>query len=335
MCVWLGRIGTVSLAALLAIGMVPAVRAEPPADPASIWTIQDENSSITTNKLTDKYYVNGLRLGWTSPTDRLPALLADFGTRLWGEGRQRIAIDVSQAIYTPANTVAVPPDPKDRPYAGVLTASAAMLHDSDTSRSILGIQAGVVGPDAQASGLQNGFHDEVGFGHTEGWSSQIHNEPVVEFLGEKIWRLPLGQAGLWQFDALPEVEGGVGNLRIYALAGSVFRVGQNLTTDFGVARPHPGLNGADAYTPIRKLAWYFFAGFDVQAVGHDITIDGNSFQSSASASRQPFVSEGELGLAIILEHIRLSYTQVVQTEEIVGQHGGLHQFGSLAISVRF
>jgi lipid A 3-O-deacylase len=333
-----GRIGIVAVATLFAVGMtrtVPVAMAEPPADPASIWTLQDENASISTNSLTDKYYVNGLRLGWTSPTDALPAMLANFGKALWGEGRQRLSLDITQSIYTPANTVAVPPDPTDRPYAGVLTAAASLLHDTDDARSILGIQAGMVGPAALASETQNGFHDVIGFGHTEGWASQIHNEPVAEFLGEQIWRAPLGKFGPLEFDALPQIEGGVGNLRIYGLVGSVFRIGQNLTSDFGVARPNPGLNGADAYTPIRQLAWYFFAGVDGQVVGHDITIDGNDFEHSASATRQPFLGEAEAGLTVILEHVRLSYTQIIQSQQTVGQHGGLHQFGSLTLSVRF
>src|SRR5271154_6993064 len=98
--------GAVCLTAGLVLAAVPS-KAEPLADPTSIWTLQDENSSITTSKLNDKYYVNGLRLGWTSPTDDLPSFIARFGHGLWGDGQQRLSIDVSQAIYTPADTVIV------------------------------------------------------------------------------------------------------------------------------------------------------------------------------------------------------------------------------------
>jgi lipid A 3-O-deacylase len=87
--------------------------------------------------------------------------------------------------------------------------------------------------------------------------------------------------------------------------------------------------------PSRDLAWYVFAGVDGQAVAHDITIDGNTFQASAHATRVPFVGEMEIGFAVIVGRARISYTQVIQTEEIKGQQGGPHQFGSLALSLRY
>jgi len=329
-----GILGTGLLVAGLSIATVPA-SAEPVADPSSIWTLQDENASITTSKLNDKYYVNGLRLGWTSPTDDVPGFISGVGHGVWGDGQQRLSIDFSQSIYTPADTIAVPPDPRDRPYAGVLLADVTLLQDTDATRSVLGLQVGLIGPDAGAEGVQNGFHNIVGFGHTMGWHYQIHDEPLGELLGQWVWRLPIGHAGGLEADALPSFEAGVGNLRDYALTGSVFRLGQGLDADFGPARLRPGLTGSDAYVSSRQFGWYLFAGVDGQAVAHDITIDGNSFQSSASAERVPLVGEFEGGLAILVAGMRISYTQVFQSEEVRGQHGGLHQFGSLTLSAKF
>src|SRR5580692_13162011 len=87
----------------LALGTVSA-QAAPPADPSSIWTLQDENASISAANLTDRYYVNGLRLGWTSPTSQVPGFLATLGNTLWGDGQQRIGFSLSQQMYTPADT---------------------------------------------------------------------------------------------------------------------------------------------------------------------------------------------------------------------------------------
>ena len=164
-----------SVLALTLVASATAARAQPPADPDGIWTLQDENSSIATSKLRDKYYVNGLRLGYTSPTDTLPASLENFDNWMWGPGRSRWALDFAQQMYTPANVNITPPDPRDRPYAGVLTATFSLQHDTDSSRSILGVQAGVVGPDALAKQMQNGFHNLVGFHASKGWNFQIHD----------------------------------------------------------------------------------------------------------------------------------------------------------------
>ena len=323
------------LSLAIAVTAAPA-NAQRTTDNAGIWTLQDENSSMATGSgLKDKYYVNGLRLNFTSPTDTLPMLLSNFDDWVWGPGRSRYSLELSQSMFTPASVQKVPPNPRDRPYAGVLTVTGSLLHDSGASRSILGLQAGLVGPDALAKQLQNGFHSMVGYNASQGWSYQIHDEPVADLLAEKIWRVPLARIGGLEMDALPEAAGGAGNLRDYALLGSAFRIGQGLDSDYGVARVNPGMSGSDVFMPSRNLAWYAFIGADGQAVAHDITIDGNTFRTSASATRKPLVGEMEIGFAVIFGRARISYTQVIQTEEIKGQQGGPHQFGSLALSLRY
>ena len=93
-------------AAVAATLMLPAIaaQAQPAPDTASIWTLQEENASIGATDPTDRLYVNGLRLGWTSPTTGVPDFLASLGETLWGDGQQRIGFDLSQQIYTPTNT---------------------------------------------------------------------------------------------------------------------------------------------------------------------------------------------------------------------------------------
>ena len=67
---------------------------------------------------TDKWYTDGWSLGvshsgpsWMDPVaDWLP----------WGEGRRTVGYDMAQAMFTPADKERNPPDPNDRPYAGIL-----------------------------------------------------------------------------------------------------------------------------------------------------------------------------------------------------------------------
>ena len=307
--------------------------AQPPADTSGVWSIQDENATVTTAKLTDRNYVNGLQLGWTSPTDTVvPSFLATMGHTLWGDGRQRISFNLSQSIFTPSDTQDTRPDPHDRPYAGVLTGNFYLMEDSDTWRSTVGLQIGLVGPGAAGEEVQNGFHDIIGQGQNRGWGYQIHNEPVLELLSQRVWRLPIATFSGLETDALPDLEVGAGNLRVYALTGVSVRLGQGLTSDFGVSRVRPAMTGGEAFQPTRPFAWYVFAGLDGQAVAHDITLDGNTFETSSHVSRQPWVGEAEFGVAVMYYGVRLTYTQ---TQEFHGQHGGLHQMGALALSARF
>ena len=325
------------LLAVLAAGLlaIEAARAAPPSDPYSIVTIQGENSSISSASLTDRYYTNGLRLSYTSPTDTLPRFLADADRLIWGDGRQRIAVDVFQQIFTPANTQSRAPVPGDRPYAGVLALTTTLINDTDRSRSTLGVSLGLIGPDAQGEQVQNGFHDLIGQNHNLGWKNQLHDEPIIEIVPQRIWRYDLAQFGGFELDTLPALQVGIGNYRDYAQAGARFRFGQGLHSDFGPVRLVPGLNGSDAYTAVRPFAWYVFSGFDGQLVGKDITLNGNSFRNSLEVTPKPFVGELEAGLALLYAGFRLTYTQVFQTEQFKHQRGGLHQFGSIALSAHF
>lgn len=223
------------------------------ADPTSIWTLQDENASISTAKLTDRYYVNGLQLGYTSGTDGVPDAMARVGRAVWGDGTMRIGFDISQQIFTPANTAAYNPPPGDRPYAGVLLGTMSLFQDTSDSRGFLSIGAGLVGPWALAEQLQNSFHDLIGQAHDNGWHDQLRNEPALEITSARTWRLPMGTVGGLETDALPDLAIGLGNVRIYMQTGAVIRLGQGLNSDYGVARILPGPSGGDAFKPNSAL----------------------------------------------------------------------------------
>jgi hypothetical protein len=312
----------------------------PAGDPGAILSVQIENDVIAR---TDRNYSSGIRLGWTSPSvdatgnDYLPRFLTEFGNTLWGPGRQRLAIDFSNALYTPKDTAARIPDSRDRPYAGVTLGSVFLLHDTTTTRDVLGFSLGVLGPSARAESIQNGFHDLIGDQNSGGWSHQIKDMPVVQLVTGRTWRYELTFApgtGI-DVDILPSAIVGIGTLRDYAQVGFQLRVGQGLQSDFGTSRISPGLSGSDAYTPNRDFVWYLFAGADGQAIGWDATLDGNPFHSGPRVTRQPFVAEMEGGLAVIYHGVRITYTHIAQTQSFYRQRGGLFQFGSLAISTRF
>ncbi len=307
----------------------------PPDDPASIWTLAGENSTISTADLTDRYYTNGLKLGFSSATGDVPDFLERFGHAVFGAGQQRLTVDVTQQIFTPKDTASFDPPLDDRPYAGLLLANVGIVQDTLTSRSTLGLGVGMVGPSALGQSVQNGFHTLIGQDTNNGWGTQLHDEPVFEILGARVWRVPTGAVGGLDTDLLPDVSLGLGTIRIYAEAGGQFRFGQGLDSDFGASRLRPGPSGGDAFRPTRPFAWYVFAGANGQAVARDVTLDGNLWQDSRSVTIKPLVAEFEGGFALIAWGMRLSYTQVFQTQEFDHQKGGLHQFGALALSVRF
>lgn len=308
---------------------------QPATDDATIWSLSGENSSISTANLTDRYYTNGLRLGFTSAPDQLPSFLDSIGHAVFGAGQQRLTVDIRQQIFTPRDTESYDPPLDDRPYAGLLMADIGLVQDTAATRSALSLGVGVVGPSALGQSVQNGFHSIIGQNPNNGWGTQLHDEPVFEVLGSRVWRVPTGSLAGAETDLLPDVSVGLGTVRVYAEAGAQFRFGQGLDSDFGALRIQPGPSGGDTFRPTRPFAWYVFAGADGQAVAHDITLNGNTWQDSRSVTLTPLVAEFQAGVAIMAWGIRLSYTQVFQTQEFKHQSGGLHQFGALAASVRF
>ncbi len=333
----LGRI----FGAIIFIVTAGSARAElPAADTGPIITFQIENDVLNN---TDRNYTSGFRLGWTSPNadvkgePYLPRFLSDLGTYVWGEGRQRISIDVSSAIFTPTNIHAATPDPRDRPYAGVIMANAFLLHDTTTTRSLLGLSLGILGPSARGEDIQNGFHDLIADPEANGWRHQIKDMPIVQIFAGRTWRYDLlsyPSAGVG-VDILPAVTGGVGTMRDFAQFSAQIRLGQGLDSDFGTTRVRPGLSGSDAYTPTLPFVWYVFAGADGQGILRDATLDGNPFASGPHVGHQWFVGEFEAGLAIIYRGVRLTATHVAQTSTFHGQRGGFFQFDSFAASMRF
>ncbi|HBK09039.1 MAG TPA: DUF2219 domain-containing protein [Acetobacteraceae bacterium] len=326
-----------TITALVAVLAIPSIaaRAQQAADPSSIWTIQDENASVLAGNPPDRLYVNGLRLGWTSPTGHVPDFLANLGRALWDGGQQRVGFDLTQQIYTPIGTTASVPSPYDRPYAGVLLGNFSLMSDTEDTRSVLSLSLGVVGPAAGAETVQNGFHDIIGQAHINGWGSQIQNTPAVEILHERTWRLPIGTVAGLETDALPSLTIGLGDLRDYIQTGVTFRFGQGLASDFGVPRVRPGLSGGDVFMPTRPFAWYIFAGVDGQAVGYDLLLQSHPFRGGPHVSTIWDVAEMQGGFAVMAYGMRLTFAYVAQTPEFNGQSGGMHQFGSAALSFRF
>ncbi len=123
-------------------------------------------------------------------------------------------------MFTPRDTQISPPDPRDRPYAGPLLGNAALIHDTDRARSVLDLNVGVIGPAALGEEVQNGFHSLISQEPNKGWDSQLPNQPVLELLASRIWRLPVASVGPLEIDTLPTLTAGLGTWRVYGLAGT-------------------------------------------------------------------------------------------------------------------
>jgi lipid A 3-O-deacylase len=303
----------------------------------------------------DRHYTNGLELNW------LPAPSAP-GEENWFESTAeaipfvgnendvgRIGWSLGQSIFTPQNKVATEPLPHDRPYAGWLYAGLTLIKAPAPDPTLqsrvdeidtLTLDLGVVGRAAEGEQVQNSFH-AFAFGneHVNGWKNQLKSEPGLLISYDHKWRA-LGQTNFWGLgaDITPTVGFDLGNVMIDAAAGGMIRIGRDLPSDYGPPRIKPGLSGSDFFLSDtdsgHDFGWYVFAGAEGRAVAHNIFLDGNTFATSQSVPKKTLVADFQAGVAIIVYGVRLTASEVIRTQEFVGQHGN-DQFGSISASFNF
>lgn len=328
------------LAPLLAALAAPALGQEaPPPDPAASYNLTVENDLFGG---TDKYYTSGFQFSWFSASADPPhwlAWLSGIATPFFPRGgTPRWGLALGQNIFTPEDTQARIPDPKDRPYAGWLYGSITFTSYTDTALGAFEVQLGVVGPAALGEQVQNNVHDAIDVGRALGWDHQLKDEPGINLILTRQWRLnqpllrddPRGLA----LGLVPSLTASLGNVQTYASAGLMVRVGSNLQADFGPPRIRPSLAGSAFFQPDGRWGWYVFAGVEGRAVARDIFLDGNTWRDGPSVDRVPYVGEGTVGAVLIMPWARLIYAHTFRTREFEGQRP-MAQYGSVSLSFRF
>jgi hypothetical protein len=324
-----------SLALLAALGMSGAQAANEPRPEKGVFGMLFENDWFNHE---DHNYTNGIELTYTTAPQDTPQWLVD--TAHWlpfftakGDVRTRYAL--GQTIFTPLDTTLVNPSLNDRPYAGFLFGTFGLAGDSGTHLDQLQFTVGVIGPMSIAADTQNWFHGAIGDAKSKGWHYQLRNEPGLIIQYERSIKLipPKSILGLI-FDFEPHYGAAVGNVYDFANVGAMARLGFNLPGDYGPMRIDPSLPGSNFFEPTGGFSAYIFAGVDGRAVGRNIFLDGNTFETSRSVKKLNLVYDYDLGAAITFNAVRLSYTYVIRSREFKLQPN-MSKFGAVALSFRF
>ncbi|MBL6749102.1 MAG: lipid A deacylase LpxR family protein [Nevskia sp.] len=336
----------------LAGAAAPACLAADGADRSGWFTLTAENNNFAVNQ--DRHYVNGFNFaylsaplsggsGWFGRTaagieDALPPLFPRAGQSI---DRRFEWTALGQQIFTPSNKSLEPPDPRDRPYAGWLYTGISLLQDRDGRElSDLSATVGVVGPGAFGEQVQNGFHKMFGFGNANGWKHQLNNEPAVTLEYVRKWRLVTSLAEGYgvQADLVPELGAAVGNVFTYAEASALVRVGVGLDADYGPRLMQPGLTGGAYFNPQRAArSWGLnvFGGIQERVVGHNIFLDGNTWQAGPSVDKYPFVHDEVFGVSAFgWRNVRADFTYVRRSREF-GAQTGVDRYGSINLTARW
>ena len=336
---WLGG------AALLA-AMTPgaALAQDAEAGNSGVFSIVVENDSLSSGG--DRNYTSGIKLAYVSQIDELPGILAPTRglTRTFsGSDPDFWGVAVGHSIFTPEDISANPAPADQHPYAGWLYMQIMVGAEEDRPGNLepryldtYELELGITGPSAMGEEAQRGIHEWLGAPDPQGWDSQLNDELAFAVSFDRRWRPPWAQLstdiGGLEFDLTPNAGVTLGTLRTEARVGVAARIGWRLDNDYGPPRVRPSLAGIEHFSG-GPLSWQVFAGVQGRAVAHNLFLDGNTFEDSASVDRNPYVGDFQTGFAISAGAWRLAYTYVWRTEEFETQ-GGRQDFGALAISIR-
>ena len=296
----------------------------------------------------DQGYTNGAVITFVSPnlvdyTDdpclpRLARWVNNYLERLRpGEfEQQNMIFSFGQALYTPTDFTRSDLIEDDRPYAAVLMGSFGYNARSGDRLRTTQLGIGVVGPAAGGKLVQNAVHDALGDERFQGWSNQLHNEPVFKLTHERMRRWPADasrNADGWGWDAISHHGGALGNLATYANIGSEVRFGWKLPDDFGSTPLRPAGENTAPTRGGRSSGWstHLFLTTDGRWVLRDITLDGNTFRNSHSVDKRPFVADIGYGLAIMKGRWKFALARYHRTREF-DQQKETPVFGSFTIS---
>lgn len=311
----------------------------PSAAAAQGWTVTLINDNDAYFNIGDRHYTNGVYASVTSPA-RTECASCGRLARLFmlpqrGPVSFRYGLFAGHSMYTPEDLSLADPDPDDRPYAGWLYGGARLYREGEGMLDRLEMKLGIVGPLSAADAIQRWWHALHWFGGVppQGWHRQLKDEPGIVLSGQRIWRVPLAEAFI-DAELLPEANVSLGNIFTYAGAGASLRLGRNLGADWGPPRIEPALQGSDFFNEAAgSFAWYVSVDVEGRAVARNLLLDGNSFTDSARVTREPWVADFDLGLALIGGPFafRASYTE--RTREFKTQRGN-DKFVSFTLSVQ-
>ncbi len=334
------------LAAGLAAGTI-LISTAPAADQPQgrLIDITDENDAWSNffGPHQDRHYTHGFKVtylglehGLTNGTSWLQK------NSTWGiePAAGNLGFVFGQNMFTPENILNPNPIRTDRPYAGWLYAGLVYQRRSERAANFavmenFEINLGLVGPDSNADDTQKLIHrwrfpEDI----PAGWKNQVHDEPGLVLKYARLWRLSPTPGTARFFDVIPRTGFELGNVAIFATVGATARVGFNLPDDFGVQFiDSPASVSGRVSRRECGFSIYAFAGMDGRAVLHDLTLDGNSFRSSARVEKYNFVNELNWGIAVQpCRYVSVSWAQITRSKSFHGQRDK-DVFGSLDVKV--
>jgi lipid A 3-O-deacylase len=310
---------------LVAIGSTATMHADQGWEGHSL-NLNWENDAI---RGSDRHYTQGSRITYwsadqTTPTwarrasETVPALGFDSDAL-------KLGFELGHEIYTPENLNRSEVIRDDRPYAGWLYGSASLQRRGFGRINLPTIEEfrldlGIIGPESQAEQTQKVWHGR----DPRGWDHQLETETGFAFRYNRTHLLRARLSDGWSLDYLPGFDASAGNVDTHFALRSVLQLGFNVPNRFEV----PGKKSRT------RFGIYAFGKVAGRFVARNIFLDGNTWRSSHSVDKTPWVADVEAGVTLVLKSIELTASNNYRTREFRGQDHA-DSFGSATLTFKF
>jgi lipid A 3-O-deacylase len=293
------------------------------AEEKSTISITIENDSFLGS---DCYYTQGLRLEYMHKRNLVPDWTERFLKNMPTLGMEvsgmRIGGAIGQELFTPRRISRSQLFEHDRPYAAWLHGSLILRRSGTFLDQVpvmdeMELDLGVVGPEALGEETQTWWHHLLNEVEPKGWHNQLSTEPAVELYMTRSFQFGFRSEAYWGFDVVPHVKAALGNIYIYGEIGTLLRAGFNLPAEY-IVSPIESFSTHPSYDPPNWSA-YLFAGADGRVVGHNLFLDGNTFQHSLNVEKELVVGDFRVGGAVRYKALEGVVSLVERTREFVLQ----------------
>lgn len=266
----------------------------------------------------DKYYSNGAFLRYR------------FSPETKEEFKRVYALGIAHRFWTPQDVTIQSPRFYYRPYAGMLNLEFRSSNFFGANQRVAyGVDAGIIGKASGAQAFQEGYHKLFGFPDPKGWETQISSGFVADFKLEYNRQFQLKPQ---KFDLITSTSISVGNGFTNAVQRVDFRIGKLRSIRYSSFFDALIGEGSDK---IEKHS-YFFLGYGVEAVGHNVTIEGHVFGDESPITEEivPWVRHLRLGFATNSQYSTFKVIYNWLSKEVQSTKAGRHSYITLQLDLR-
>jgi len=249
-----------------------------------------------------------------------------------------ISFSYSQEIYSPRDIKSSSLIKDERAYAGYMYFSIGIYQSNNNVLKSFIMQAGLVGPSTHMETVQKSVHGLIGSPMPQGWDNQLQDELILQINYSQKYYYDLDK--IYDLDTvlIPEFGFELGNASTKVSSGVLFRWGWEIPKDYGSYTMN---NSSYSKVPLSiknnfKEKWLFCFNFGsrINAIAHNIFLDGNSFSSTHNVEKNSFTIEGYYGFSLKYKEIYIDYIRTHTSKEYKNQKNNLG-YGSLQFSYNF